>query len=172
MFELPLNEIDGALTWDHLLLNRQQMQLIGTITKYTLLCSMSIAAKCVSLTYFGIFMLFNFNLDGHLWHSLYHVANQWIFVCSMFIEIFCVWLTFIYNQAIYEKCCRYPHGICNSWCLTLAGKRANAMIKEIVPETNVVPTMKMVPSMAVVQSTSNPGPPIEAQSEDESDSFE
>eukprot|EP01084_Bolivina_argentea_P067824 123458_1 len=109
---------DGILKKECIPMNRSQLDTISTITRYTLLCSMAIAAKSVALLYYGIFLAYSTN--DELKYSIYHLINKWLFMPVLFIEIFCIWLTFGFNVEKYEHCCRILHNECETDCTKLA----------------------------------------------------
>merc|ERR1719295_1219969 len=60
------------------------------------------------------------NGEGAMDHSLFHLANKWLFVPVLFIEIFSIWLTFGFSTDSYWNCCNAPHHCLERRCTKLA----------------------------------------------------
>ena len=116
--QYALPKSDGILPPECVEMNRSQLDLITNITRYTLLCSMAIMAKSVSLAVYTVFLVLN--EDGAMEQSLFHLFNKWLFVPVLFIEILSIWLTFGFNTDSYWNCCNGPHHFCQRRCTKLA----------------------------------------------------
>jgi len=113
-----ISEMNKQNTSDIIFLNQQQMQLISTATKYTLLSTISL---CSTLVIFIIWIsAFTFMMES----SFYYI------IPDAFINSLCVYLLFKLNDDKYDKLCRLCHFFCESLC-TKCGehnvKRASSM---------------------------------------------
>ena len=91
--------------------------------KYTLLCSICII--CTNLHFLGWILLQFEAIKGYesiLWFVIWW---NWLFDVVLFINFFCIWLSFPFAKDVYNKIyiCGYCHSKCENFCAIIVGSK-------------------------------------------------
>eukprot|EP01084_Bolivina_argentea_P077073 139741_1 len=99
-------------------LNPRQSRLIETIVKVSLLNTIAIIFFQILLILWGLYELDI--IENHSNTEL--LIKQYIMSVSIFVEVFCVYLSFAFNARLYKCLCGRVHTVCHTLCSKTAKK--------------------------------------------------